>query len=189
MRLDGSVDPIGPRVLFVRLGSDVPGKSGSSRAAQWMLLDQMVGEARGRIAADSPHALLTPTGRATLARYLAGNGRIMVSVNRAADIRQLLRWAQRENVRIAIASGVEAWKLAPRTRAAQVPVFVDALADLPSDFDQIGATLENAARLHAAGVQVGFTQAAMPRTTHARSASWPATRWPMDCRGKQDWKG
>ena len=159
MRLDGSADPIGPRVLFVKLGSDMLGKSGSSRAAQWMLLDQMVGEARGRIAADSPHALLTPTGRAVLARYLAGNGRILVYVNRAADIRQLLRWAQRENVRIAITSGAEAWKLAPEIAQAKVPVFVDALADLPSDFDQIGATLENAARLQAAGVEVSFTQA------------------------------
>jgi hypothetical protein len=158
MRLDGSADPIGPRVLFVKLGSDVLGKSGSSRAAQWMLLDQMVGEARGRIAADSPHALLTPTGRAVLARYLAGNGRIVVNVNRAADIRQLLRWAQRENVRIAIASGAEAWKLAPEIARAKVPVFVDALADLPGDFDQIGATLQNAARLQAAGVQVSFAQ-------------------------------
>ena len=158
IRLDGSTDPIGPRVLFVKLGSDVLGKSGSSRAAQWMLLDQMVGEARGRIAADSPHALLTPTGRTVLARYLAGNGRIVVNVNRAADIRQLLRWAQREDVRIAIASGIEAWKLAPEIARAQVPVFVDALADLPGDFDRIGATLENAARLHAAGVDVSFAQ-------------------------------
>jgi len=158
LRLDGGADPIGPRVLFVKLGSDVLGKSGSSRAAQWMLLDQMVGEARGRIAADSPHALLTPTGRAVLARYLAGNGRIVVTVNRAADIRQLLRWAQRERVNIAIASGVEAWKLAAEIARARVPVFVDALADLPGDFDQIGATLENAARLHAAGVEVSFAQ-------------------------------
>jgi hypothetical protein len=39
-----------------------------------------------------------------------------------------------------------------------VPVFVDALANLPADFDQIGATLENAARLHAAGVKVSFFQ-------------------------------
>ncbi|MET0656338.1 MAG: amidohydrolase family protein [Pseudoxanthomonas sp.] len=158
VRLDGSADPIGPRVLFVKLGNDVLGKSGSSRAAQWMLLDQMVGEARGRIAADSPHALLTPTGRAVLARYLAGDGRIVVNVNRAADIRQLLRWAQREKVRIAIASGIEAWKLADQIAAAKVPVFVDALADLPGDFDQIGATLENPARLHKAGVEVSFAQ-------------------------------
>ncbi|MEO6518044.1 MAG: amidohydrolase, partial [Pseudoxanthomonas sp.] len=158
MRLDGGADPIGPRVLFVKLGSEVLGQSGKSRAAQWMLLDQIVGEARGRIPVDSPHALLTPTGRVVLARYLAGTGRIVVTVNRAADIRQLLRWAQREKVNIAIASGVEAWKLAPEIARARVPVFVDALADLPRDFDQIAATLENAARLHAAGVQVSFAQ-------------------------------
>jgi len=158
VRLDGSADPIGPRVLFVKLGNDVLGLSGSSRAAQWMLLDQMVGEARGRIGADSPHALLTPTGRAVLARYLAGSGRIMVSVNRAADIRQLLRWAQRERVRIAISGGAEAWKLAPQLAQARVPVFVNALGNLPGDFDEIGATLENAARLHAAGVEVSFAQ-------------------------------
>jgi hypothetical protein len=38
VRLDGSPDPIGPRVLFVNLGSDAAGLSGNSRAAQWMLL-------------------------------------------------------------------------------------------------------------------------------------------------------
>ena len=159
MRLDGSADPVGPRALFVRLGSGGAELAGKSRAAQWMLLDQMVAEARGRVPADSPHALLTPAGRATLARYLAGNGRIVVQVNRAADIRQLLRWAQRENVRIAIAGGAEGWKLAPQLAQSKVPVFVDALADLPADFDQIGATLENAARLDAAGVSVSFSQA------------------------------
>ncbi|HEY1139431.1 MAG TPA: amidohydrolase, partial [Lysobacter sp.] len=40
VRLDGSPDPIGPRVLFVNLGSDASGLTGNSRAAQWMLLDQ-----------------------------------------------------------------------------------------------------------------------------------------------------
>ncbi|MCL7715080.1 amidohydrolase family protein [Stenotrophomonas mori] len=158
VRLDGGADPIGPRALFVRLGASGSELSGSSRAAQWMLLDQMVAEARGRIAADSPHALLTPAGRGTLARYLAGNGRVVVRVDRAADIRQLLRWAERERIRIAIAGGAEAWRLAPQLAAAGVPVFVDALSNLPAGFDQIGATLENAARLHAAGVPVSFSQ-------------------------------
>ncbi|HZV38966.1 MAG TPA: amidohydrolase, partial [Pseudoxanthomonas sp.] len=143
VRLDGSADPIGPRALFVTLGDDAAELSGKSRAAQWMLLDQMVDEARGRIPATSPHALLTPAGRTTLAKYLAGNGRIVFSVNRAADIRQLLRWANRQNLRIAIAGGTEAWKLGDELARAQVPVFVDALADLPADFDRLGATLEN----------------------------------------------
>ena len=158
VRLDGEADPVGPPALFVRLGAGAADLSGKSRAAQWMLLEQMVAEARGRVPADSPHALLTPAGRAVLARYLAGQGRIVVKVDRAADIRQLLRWAAREKLKIAIAGGAEAWQLAPQLAQARVPVFVDALADLPANFDQIGATLRNAAMLHAAGVEVSFSQ-------------------------------
>ena len=158
MRLDGSADPIGPLALYIRLGTAGAELTGNSRAAQWMLLEQMVSEARGRVPADSPHALLTPAGRATLARYLAGQGRLVVQVDRAADIRQLLRWAAREKVKIAIAGGAEAWRLAPQLAQASVPVFVDALGNLPSTFDQLGASLENAARLQAAGVQVSFAQ-------------------------------
>jgi hypothetical protein len=159
VRLDGSADPTGPNLLFVQLGARAAGLTGNSRAGQWMLLDQLVDEARGRIAPDSNHSLLTPAGRAALRRYLDGGGRVVVGVDRAADIRQLLRWARRHGVRVAVSGGAEAWQLAPELAAAQVPVFVDPLANLPGDFDQLGATLQNAARLQAAGVQVGFTQA------------------------------
>lgn len=158
VRLDGSADPIGPRALYLRLGSAAAELTGQSRAAQWMLLQQMVDEARGRVGADSPHALLTPAGRRTLSDYLAGNGRIIVEVDRASDIRQLLRWAAREKVKVAIAGGAEAWQLAAELAQAHVPVFVDGLGNLPVTFDQIGATLENAARLHRAGVEVSFAQ-------------------------------
>jgi len=158
VRLDGSPDPAGPDVLFVDLGSDAAELSGRSRAAQWMLLDQLVDEVRGRIPAGSHAALLTPAGRDTLKKYLDGNGRIVVEVDRAADIRQLLRWSDRHGVKVAIAGGGEAWKLAPQLAAADVPVFVNPLANLPASFDQIGATMENAARLDAAGVAVGVTQ-------------------------------
>ena len=158
VRLDGSPDPAGPKLLFVQLGSDGADLSGGSRASQWMLLDQFIDEVRGRIPNGSPMAMLTPAGRATLARYLDGGGRVVVGVHRAADIRQLLRWSQRHGVRIAILGGAEAWKLAPQLAAAKVPVFIDPLANLPHSFDELGASLENAVRLRAAGVQVGFSQ-------------------------------
>lgn len=157
-RLDGGPDPIGPRALFVRLGKDSLGLSGSSRAAQWMILDQLIDEARGRLPAGHHAALLTPAGRRALLKYLDGGGRIVFGVDRAADIRQLLRWSSRHKLRIAIAGGAEAWRLAPQLAAAQVPVFVNPLSNLPSDFDQVGASLENAARLRAAGVAVGFSE-------------------------------
>ena len=159
VRMDGSPDPIGERVLFVDLGGGAAELTGNSRAAQWMLLDQLVAEARGRISPESRHSLLTPAGRDTLRRYLDDGGRVVVGVHRAADIRQLLRWADRHDVAIAIAGGAEAWKLAPQLAAAGVPVFVDPLQNLPDSFDRIASTLENAARLHAAGVSVSFAQA------------------------------
>ena len=158
VRLDGSIDPVGPKVLFVALGAENAGLTGNSRAAQWMLLDQLIDEARGRIAPESRHSLLTPAGRATLKRFLDGDGLWMVEVDRAADIVQLLRWSDRHDVRVAISGGAEAWAVAPRLAAAGVPVFVDPLANLPGSFDSLGATMENAARLHAAGVRVGFSQ-------------------------------
>ncbi len=158
VRLDGSLDAVGPRALFVTLGGAGANLSGSSRAAQWMLLDQLIDEARGRIPPDSQFALLTPAGRSTLAKYLGGGGRVLVRVQRAADIARLLRWAKQRGVQVALVGAAEGWKVAPQIAAAGVPVFVDVLANLPGDFDEIGATLDNAARLHAAGVKVSFFQ-------------------------------
>ena len=159
VRLDGSLDAIGPRVLFITLGADGASLSGNSRAAQWMLLDQLIDELRGRIPQDSQFALLTPAGRATLAKYFGGGGRVVVRIHRAADIVRLLRWSKQRDVRVALLGAAEAWKVAPQIAAAGVPVFVDSLANLPAGFDEIGTTMENAARLHAAGVQVSFSQA------------------------------
>ena len=157
VRFDGSLDAFGPKVLFVTLGSETSAMTGGSRAGQWMILDQLIDEARGRIAPDSRFALLTPAGRATLARYVGGGGRVAVSIHRAADIRRLLRWAKARDVRIALVGASEGWKVAADIAAAGVPVFVDPLANLPADFDQIAASSENAARLRAAGVAVGFS--------------------------------
>ncbi len=160
MRLDGGDQPAGPKVLFVELGGGrAAGLAGGSRAGQWMLLDQLADEVRGRIPPGSNAALLTPAGRDTLKRYLDGGGRVVVGVDRAADIRQLLRWSKRHGVQVAIRGGGEAWRVAAELAAAKVPVFVDPLDNLPSNFDRIHAGLENAARLRAAGAIVGFSQA------------------------------
>ena len=66
-----------------------------------------------------------------------------------------LRVANDRDIR---AADIAAEHQAPELAAAQVPVFVDVLSNLPASFDQIGATLENAARLQRSGVAVSFVQ-------------------------------
>jgi imidazolonepropionase-like amidohydrolase len=61
-------------------------------------------------------------------------------------------------MRAVIAGGAEAWLVARELAQAQVPVLVDPLVNLPGSFDQLGARLDNAARLHAAGVTFAFSQ-------------------------------
>jgi hypothetical protein len=159
VRLDGDyASPLGGRQLHVNLGSGAYSLSGKSRAAQFMLLEQAVREARGATPYGSPYALLTPAGREALAKYLVGGGRVFFNVDRAADIRQALAFARRNQLRPIIVGGAEAWKVAKDLALAKVPVILDPLQNLPSNFDMIGARLDNAALLHKAGVRVAFTQ-------------------------------
>jgi len=152
-RLDGRADAaLAPsRTLFANLNAGV------SRAGQFMLFEQAAREAKPTPQMrDGDFRLLTPAGRETLARYLNG-GRIVFDVDRATDIRQVMAFAQKHGARPVVAGGAQAWQVAGQLAQAKVPVVLDPLVDLPDSFDQIGATLENAARLHKAGVRVAFT--------------------------------
>ncbi|MGY3266813.1 amidohydrolase family protein [Lysobacter sp. HA35] len=169
VRLDGSPDPVGARVLFVALGHEGADVTGHSRAGEWMLLEQWLDEARGRIPATTNAASLTPAGRAVLAKFARGEGLVMFQVDRAVDIHQLLKFAQRQHLRVGIVGGVEAWRVAREIAAAKVPVFVDPLADLPANFDEIGARMDNAAILRQAGVTVGIVQGGENPTHNARN--------------------
>jgi hypothetical protein len=157
-RLDGRVDAIATpsRTLFANLGAGAAA-AGVSRAAQFMLLEQAAREAKPTPQMRDPDfRLLTPTGREVLARYLGG-GRIAFSVDRASDIRQVLAFAQRQGARPLVIGGAQAWQVADQLAQTKVPVILDPLVDLPDTFDQLGATLENAARLQQAGVRIAFT--------------------------------
>lgn len=164
VRLDGRFDADieTSRSLFIDLGSDAKALAGGSRAAQYMLLEQALRESRpapaaGMVAMVPGHGLLTPLGRETMMRYARG-GRVVFHVDRASDIRQTLSFAQRAGFQPVIAGGVEAWVVADDLARVKVTVLVDALENLPGNFDRLGARLDNAARLHAAGVAVAFTQ-------------------------------
>jgi Amidohydrolase family len=156
VRLDGKFDAdIGGNLLFITMGSSSDELSGKSRAAQFMLLEQAIREARGSSPYGYPNALLTPAGRETLNKYLIG-GRTVFQVERASDIRHVLKFSKKHGLRPIIVGGSEAWQVAAQLKADNVPVFVDALQNLPSSFDQLGARADNAAILQKSGVRVAL---------------------------------
>jgi imidazolonepropionase-like amidohydrolase len=85
-----------------------------------------------------------------------GRTPLLVRVSSAADIRQVLRLAREEKLKIILEGAEEGWMVADEIAAAGVPVILDAQADLPSRFEALGSRLDNAARLQRAGVQVAI---------------------------------
>ncbi|MGQ2935507.1 MAG: amidohydrolase, partial [Sphingopyxis sp.] len=57
-------------------------------------------------------------------------------------------------LKLVLVGVTEGWLVARDIAAAKVPVLVSPLTDLPSTFEQLGATQSNAGRLKAAGVDV-----------------------------------
>jgi len=156
--LDGRFDAAlpGSHTLFVNWGSAAHDASGGSRAAQYMLFDQAIREVR-EPGSSGPAALLLPEGRAALKGYLAG-GRVVFFVERANDIREVVRFAKARGMKPVIAGAAEAWVVARELAEAGVPVILDPLESLPDDFDRLGSRFDNAKLLHEAGVTIAFSQ-------------------------------
>ena len=94
---------------------------------------------------------------AAIKRLIGGDLPLVLKIDRAVDIRQALVLARDFRLRLVLLGGAEAWQVADQLAAAGVPVVTDPLANLPRSFANLGATLENAARLHRAGVRVAFS--------------------------------
>lgn len=154
--LDGAYESfIGKPVLFISVGRDASSLSGGSRAAQWMLLNQAMQEADNP-PASTESTLLTRGGRATLSTY-TNSGKVVFNVNRASDILETLRFAKKYGLDLVISGGREAWMVAAQLADANIPVLLDPLDNLPSNFDSLGSRLDNAAILEAAGVVVAIS--------------------------------
>jgi imidazolonepropionase-like amidohydrolase len=166
--LDGRADAVinGSRTLFVQMGSDGARRTGGTRAAQFMLLEQAIQEARtpGAVAQG---ALLHSAGKQALVRYLTG-GRVVFQVDRAADILSVVAFAKRNGMKPIISGGDEAWVVAKELARADVPVIINPLDDLPIDFDHLAASLESAARLQSAGVRIAFSSGDIPQARLVR---------------------
>ncbi|TPG21829.1 amidohydrolase [Sphingomonas koreensis] len=146
--------------MFAEVGNATLAKAGGSRAAQWVLLRNALGEARrfaSLAARGGPRdQLLDRPDIVALQPVVTGTMPLAIEADRESDVRQALRLAADERVRVVIVGGAEAWRAAGDLAAAHIPVVLDPEADLPQTFDALGARLDNAAILAKAGVAIGF---------------------------------
>jgi imidazolonepropionase-like amidohydrolase len=98
-----------------------------------------------------------------------GREPLVVHVDRASDIRQVVEYGRTNGLKMIIVGGGEAWEAARDLAQAQVPVVIDAETNLPASFSDLGATLRNAARLDAAGVLVAFQPQSNDPSHYART--------------------
>jgi imidazolonepropionase-like amidohydrolase len=91
-----------------------------------------------------------------LVPVVQGKTPLLVRVERAADIRQVLKLAREQNVKVILEGAAEGWMVADEIAAAGVGVILDSLVNLPESFEVLGARLDNAARLDKAGVTIAI---------------------------------
>ena len=145
---------------LLELGETGAEHAGGSRAATMVLLRAMLADVRRfaahpddfRTAADTYN--LRREDLQALIPVVEGREPLVVTVHRASDILQVLSLAREQKLKLILDGAEEGWRVAPQIAAAGVPVMVWGSADRPVSFEQLGATLENAARLNAAGVTV-----------------------------------
>jgi imidazolonepropionase-like amidohydrolase len=117
----------------------------------------------------SDDVLLTRFDAAALVPVLQGRQLLLVHVERASDILQVLG-LRREfpNLRMVLVGVAEGWTVADRIAAAGVPVIANALTDLPSSFEQTAATQSNVGRMRAAGIDVAIGMLGEDETRQVR---------------------
>lgn len=160
--LGGDMQPItrARAFQFIELGEDGARDAGGSRASAHVLLRNALREARdlSRPGARRPEdVLLTRLDAAALVPVLQGSQLLLVHVERASDILQVLALRQEfPSLRIVLVGATEGWRVAGQIAAARVPVIANALVDLPASFEQLSATQSNVGRMRAAGVSVAI---------------------------------
>lgn len=149
--------------VTVSLGDSGARAAGGSRGANLVLIRSALEDARAfaaRRAAFEQGATrdfgLSRLDLQALIPVVQGKIPLLIRVSRAADIRQALKLAAEERIKVILEGVEEGWMVAPEIAKAGVPVIVDPQADLPDSFEALGSRLDNAARLHAAGVAVAI---------------------------------
>ena len=111
----------------------------------------------GRSAERSQDVLLTRFDAAALVPVLQGREPLLVHVERASDLLNVIDLAREfRSLKFVIVGASEGWLVADRLANSGIPVIASALNDLPASFEEIAATQSNVGRMRAAGVNVSI---------------------------------
>jgi imidazolonepropionase-like amidohydrolase len=157
---DGTVHRA-PLALHVNLGLEGRGGVSGSRAVVLERLRELLSDTReyGRRKADFEQNRMRALSASrldleALQPALASTLPVVVTANRVSDIRAALALGREFGLKLVVAGGREAWRVAPELAAARVPVVLQPTQNLPSSFDGLHSRLDAAALLAEAGVKV-----------------------------------
>lgn len=142
-----------------RYATPVASRSGGSEPGldDPVIRDPNESRLTGPIARRSEDVLLTRFDAAALVPVLQGRQHLLVHVERASDILQIIR-LKREfpALKIVLVGASEGWTVADAIARSGIPVIASAVNDLPSSFEQLAATQSNVGRMINAGVKVAI---------------------------------
>lgn len=135
----------------------------AKRSAELDSLDELLARARAYLGSSSdraagrlPRADRRPELEA-LAPALSGAIPVVVSADSVPQIRAAIAWARRQGLRLVVAGGRDAWRIAEEIAEAKVPVIVSPVRALPQrDDEAYDVNNEGPVRLARAGVTIAF---------------------------------
>jgi imidazolonepropionase-like amidohydrolase len=164
VRVTAEPDPVfKPKAAMVVDLGDAGARIAGSHAGAMVLLKSSLEDVRAYMAHKDAYERgqtraygLSREDLEALVPVVEGRTPLLVRVHRASDIRQVIKLAREEHLKLVIEGAEEGWLVAADLAASGTPVLIDTEADLPEQFDSLGSRLDNAARLEKAGVLVAI---------------------------------
>ncbi|GLC27307.1 amidohydrolase family protein [Roseisolibacter agri] len=138
---------------------NVPASRGELQVRLREILSDVRAYMRNRAAYERAESRELAVSRADLEALIPvvqGRLPMLVQADRASDIDAALRLSREFGFKLIVGGGAEAWQVADRLKAANVPVLTGAMSNLPSSFTTLGARQESVGLLRRAGVSVAI---------------------------------
>jgi imidazolonepropionase-like amidohydrolase len=149
--------------MVVPFGQAGAGIAGGARGAEIVALKTALQDVRDYIrnkaAYDRAGYRELPLSKGDLEALIPvvqGKMPVIADVHRASDIRAVLKLAKDEGIKVILDGAEEGWMVAGEIAKAGVPVLLNPLNDRPESYEMLASTMDNAARLQAAGVTVAL---------------------------------